>query len=117
MRRGLGDRRRRSRFEIVGDLGGTLETAVALLLCDVGRGGVLAESPVPLTPGALHDATFFCDGARTPARVCVRHVRPCTLSSGEQRFLAGLEFTHATPALMTLVEGWMRLYGEPVSNG
>ena len=44
-----------------------LETLVGLSLRDVGKGGVLVDSPVPLTVGALHKALFSCDGAEESA--------------------------------------------------
>ncbi len=114
MRRQDADRRGRPRFEIVGDVTGTLETAVSLLLRDVGRGGVLVESSVILTAGALHTAMFSCDGQQTSVGVCVRHVRP-VVSGGGQRFLAGLEFTTVTPGLLELIERWMGLQGGALS--
>ena len=44
----MSDRRVRPRFEIVGQLWGTMETVVAMTLCNVGYGGALVESDVPL---------------------------------------------------------------------
>jgi hypothetical protein len=84
---------------------------VSLSLRDVGRGGVLVESPVPLTAGALHTALFSCGGEQTSVRVCVRHVRAVADSDGGQRFLAGLEFTSVTPSLLGLIERWMQQDG------
>jgi hypothetical protein len=111
----MGDRRQKPRFEIVGELGGTLDTVVTLPLRDAGRGGVLADSPVALTVGALHRITFVSEGVHTPAHVAVRHVRPTTLSTGEQRFLIGLEFASLTPALTELIDRWIVLHGEAAS--
>lgn len=108
----MGDRRLKPRFEVVGDLGGTLDTVVTLSLRDAGRGGVLADSPVPLTTGALHRVTFFCDGMQSAAQVLVRHVRALTMSTGEQRFLIGLEFANLTPALAEVIDRWVLLHGE-----
>ena len=50
MKRRLGDRRGRPRFEIVGELRGTLDTVIGLPLVDIGKSGALVESPVALTP-------------------------------------------------------------------
>ena len=44
----MGDRRIRPRFDIVGDLLGTLETVLRLPLRNVGRRGALIHSHVPL---------------------------------------------------------------------
>ena len=48
MRRKIGDRRIRPRFDIVGDLWGSLETVLRLPLRNVSRGGALIHSHVPL---------------------------------------------------------------------
>ena len=76
MKRRLGDRRGRPRFEIVGDFWGTLDTVIGMPLLNVGRGGALVESSVPLTPQSVHHVAVSCDGQPTPARVQVRHVQP-----------------------------------------
>ena len=112
MRRGMGDRRIRPRFEIVGELGGTLDTIVLLALRDVGQGGALVDSPVPLASGAVHKVTFSCDGLPTAVQVQVRHVRAQTMSTGEQRFLVGVEFATMTPALLSLIDRWVLQHGE-----
>ena len=52
MERRLGDRRGRPRFEIVGELWGTLDTALSMPLLNVGRGGALVRSTVPLPRAA-----------------------------------------------------------------
>lgn len=88
---------------------------VSLSLRDVGRGGVLVESPVPLTTGALHTAVFSSEGEQTSVSVCVRHVRSVADPGGGQRFLAGLEFTTFTPSLLEFIERWMRQQGGAVS--
>ena len=54
MRRKIGDRRIRPRFDIVGDLWGTLETVLQLPLRNVGRGGALIHSHVPLPSHSVH---------------------------------------------------------------
>jgi hypothetical protein len=112
MRRGMGDRRQRPRFDIVGDLGGTLDASVLMVVRDVSRGGAQVESHVHLASGSLHRATFSCDGIETAAQVCVRHVTPFASSTGEQRYLIGAEFVSPTPALQELVERWLMLYGD-----
>ena len=74
MRRSMGDRRQRPRFDVVGQLAGTLDAAVSMALRDVGRGGAQVESFVKLAAGSLHRATFNCDGIEAAVQVCVRHV-------------------------------------------
>lgn len=111
MRRGMGDRRQRPRFDVVGQLAGTLDASVSMALRDVGRGGAQVESFVQLAAGSLHRATFACDGIEAAVQVCVRHVKPVVSSTGEQRYLIGLEFVSPSPAVVELIERWMLLHG------
>jgi hypothetical protein len=112
MRRGMGDRRQKPRFDVVGQLAGTLDAAVPMALRDVGRGGAQVESFVQLQSGSLHRATFSCDGIEAAVQVCVRHVKPVVSSSGEQRYLIGVEFVSPSPAVLELIERWLMLHGD-----
>lgn len=98
-RRKPGDRRNQPRYDIVGELWGTLETVVTTPLMNVAPGGLLVESRVPLPPASMHRLVFASNGENIPAQVCVRHVRPSTTSLGERCFLIGLEFVSVQPAL------------------
>ena len=69
MRRKLGDRRGRPRYDIVGDLWGTLETVLRLPLRNVGPGGALIESHVPLPAESIHRLTFSYDGQDASTQV------------------------------------------------
>ena len=106
-RRKPGDRRNRPRYDIVGELWGTLETVVLIPLMNVAPGGVLVESRVPLPPSSLHRLVFAWNGENVPAQVCVRHVRPSTTSLGEKCFLIGLEFVSMQPALAEQISQMM----------
>ena len=107
MKRRLGDRRGRPRFEIVGDLWGTLDSVIGMPLLNVGRGGALIQSAVPLTSNSVHHITVRCEGQQTPANVQVRHVRPVMGSDGRDYFLIGLEFLTMPATLMAQIEAWM----------
>ena len=117
MKRRLGDRRGRPRFEIVGDLWGTLDTVIGMPLINVGRGGALVQSSVPLTPDSVHHVALNCDGQHTPASVQVRHVRPITGGDGRQHYLIGLSFLSMPAALLAQIDVWMDDNAEVVSNG
>lgn len=106
MKRRLGDRRGRPRFEIVGDLWGTLDTVIGMPLLNVGRSGVLVESSVPLTPESIHHVAMSCAGQQTPARVQVRHVRGVMGPDGREYFLIGLEFLSMPAALEAQIAAW-----------
>ena len=115
MRRGMGDRRQKPRFDVVGQLAGTLDAAVSMSLRDVGRGGAQVESFVQLASGSMHRATFSCDGIEATVQVCVRHVKPVVSSTGEQRYLMGVEFVSPSPAVREVIDRWLTLHGDGAS--
>ena len=117
MKRRLGDRRVRPRFEIVGDLWGTLDTVVGMPLLNVGVGGALVQSAVPLTPQSVHHVAVSCDGQQTPTSVQVRHVRPVAGTDGRDFYLIGLEFLTMPAALVTQIQTWMNGNGQHVAEG
>jgi hypothetical protein len=116
MKRRLGDRRGRPRFEIMGDLWGTLDTVVGMPLLNVGTGGALVQSSVPLTPQSVHHVAVSCDGQHTPTSVQVRHVRPVVGSDGRDYYLIGLEFLSMPAALLSQIEAWIN-GGQHVAAG
>ncbi len=117
MKRRLGDRRGRPRFEIVGELWGTLDTVIGMPLVNIGTGGALVQSSVPLAPQSVHHIAVSCDGKHTPTRVQVRHVRPVTASNGHDYYLIGLEFLAVPAPLMAQIELWMDGGAHNVSEG
>ena len=107
MKRRLGDRRGRPRFEIVGELFGTLETVLTMPLRNIGRGGALVQSVVALPSQSVHHVAISCNGIQTPASVRVQHVRPMVGSDGRDYYLIGLEFVSIPAELMAQIECWM----------
>jgi len=107
VRRKLGDRRVRPRYDIVGDLWGTVQTRLRLPLHDVGPGGALLECRVPLEAESVHRLVFDCDGAEAATQVRVRHVRPTQSLRGERVYLIGVEFLSHHPALAAQIQRWM----------
>jgi hypothetical protein len=104
VRRKIGDRRIRPRFDIVGDLWGSLETVLRLPLRNVSRGGALIHSHVPLPPQSVHRIALQADGHELTVPVCVTHVDAQISPDGEQTYLIGVEFISAQPALLQLVD-------------
>jgi hypothetical protein len=117
MKRRLGDRRGRPRFEIVGDLWGSLDTVVGMPLLNIGRGGALVQSSVPLPADSIHHVALTCDGQQTPASVQVRHVRPVSGTDGQQHYLIGLAFLSMPAALLAQIDAWMDDDAPVVSSG
>ena len=107
MKRRTGDRRTRPRFEIVGELWGTLETVLRLPLQNVSRGGALIHSHVPLPSHSVHRLAFQADGQSLSVPVRVSHVAPQVSADGEQTYLIGVQFLSVQPALLALVEQWL----------
>lgn len=101
MRRRLGDRRGRPRFDIVGDLWGSLDVLVQLPLRNVGPGGALIHSHLSLPPDSVHKLTLKVEGQDFTTSAKVRHVNTVTGPDGERGFLIGVEFLAAHPVLTT----------------
>jgi hypothetical protein len=104
VRRKMADRRVRPRFDIVGDLWGTLETVLRLPVRNVSRGGALIHSHAPLPPQSVHRLAFHHGGQEILTPVRVSHVDAQASADGERTYLIGVEFLSAQPALLELVE-------------
>ena len=87
----LGDRRSELRFEIIGQLWGSLETVEHLSLRNLGRGGALVESRRPLTSDTIHGVRLLLGEEPRDVQVRVCHVTPVRVPGGEH-YLIGLEF-------------------------
>lgn len=95
-----GDRRSESRFEIVGDLWGTLQLAAPCRVRDVAAHGIGVESTSVLEPGGTYHGILEWPGGRQPCHVLVRHAR---LSGSRQHpapFLSGVEFLDRMPGVI-----------------
>ena len=99
LRRRLADRRSSRRYDIVGELGGALDAAVRLPVRNIGVGGALLESLVPLVPASVHTVALSWNGVdvASTARVC--HVLSAVSSNGERQYLIGVEFLSPAPLL------------------
>ena len=106
VRRKIGDRRIRPRFDIIGDLWGTLETVLQLPLRNVSRGGALIHSHVALPSQSVHRLAFNADGQDVSVPVRVSHVDTQVSADGERTYLIGVEFLAAQPALLELIDRW-----------
>ena len=107
MRGRMADRRVRPRFEIVGHLAGTMETVVGMPLRNVGHGGALAESGVPLPSDSEHHVTVTCDGVHLPTQVRVRHMEKTHAADGRLAYLIGLEFLTLGAELRAQIDVWL----------
>ena len=107
VRRREADRRSRPRFEIVGELWGTVETLLRLPLRDLGLNGALVESHVPLAVGSVHRILWDAEGGETSTEVRVCHVRQETGADGEETYLVGVEFVTPHPLVRQQIHRWL----------
>jgi hypothetical protein len=91
VRRRLGDRRGRPRFEVVGQLWGALETIEPLRLCDLCRGGALLEAKFALQVDTVHRLRIASPGRTSDVQARVRHVSS-QRDGSRVRYFIGLEF-------------------------
>ena len=133
---GTQDRRRSPRVMLPADEECRLQLRTRVRLVDISVSGALVETEMPLPVGAkgelrfalagasfaptvlirrragsLHRATFSCDGIEAAVQVCVRHVKPVFASTGEQRYLIGVEFVSPSAAVLELIERWLLIHG------
>jgi hypothetical protein len=99
----LGDRRNDLRFEIIGQLWGSLETVEPHPLVNLARGGALIESRTRLNPEMVRVVRFQFNGASHDIQAKVRHVTADTAPDGE-RFLIGLEFIEPSAAALEQID-------------
>ena len=104
MRRRLADRRIKPRFDIVGELAGTVETQLRLPIEDIGPGGAQFYSHLPLPAGSVHQLTLMAGRHEFSTQVRVRHVRQAMGADGERAFAIGVEFLSMHPQLMVEIE-------------
>ena len=87
-----GDRRAKGRFEVVGTLPGTLETWQKHPVRNVGGGGALVESAMPLPTGSRLNGRLSFQGHTRDVKAEVRHVSADTKGSRDRHFLIGIEW-------------------------
>jgi hypothetical protein len=102
VKRRIGDRRGKPRYDVVGELWGTLEMVVRLTVRNASAAGALLESHVPLTPHSVHWLRLPGDERDTATQVQVRHVSPA--GAGGSTFLIGVEFLSSAPSFARAVE-------------
>lgn len=96
-RRRTRERRTARRFEIVGQLWGTLEWSEAWPLINIGRGGALVEGRRPLPVESLHALSLSPSWPGTPIRARVCHASRAEGNGESRPYLIGFEFLAAEP--------------------
>jgi hypothetical protein len=101
MKRRIGDRRAKPRFEIVGELWGSVDVRETLTVLQLGRGGALLESEAAFVPGqgeVVHAVLAMADGQSYPIAVRVRH-SAILEHQGRRAYRVGVEFVDVSPDL------------------
>ena len=88
----LADRRMAVRFEIVGELWGSVQALEPLHVCNLAPEGALVESSAPLPVGSVHPLRLVQGAQTTEVRAAVRHLAPVYLQGGAKQYRVGLEF-------------------------
>lgn len=114
MKRRIGDRRSKPRFEIVGDLWGSVDATTSMLVHNLGRGGALLESPLPLAADSMHWVTAIVDGQPHLLQIRVRHSTSTVSSLGEPRYLIGVEFVKLSPGIEEVIARYIALGNGPL---
>ena len=103
MKKRIGDRRARARFEIVGSLTGTLETWERFRLLNLSPAGALIEASAPLPLGTSRSARLAIAARAIDAGVTIRRVANGDhRGTGGMRYLVGVEWTSPLPENDTL---------------
>jgi hypothetical protein len=99
----LGDRRGELRFEIIGQLWGSLETVDHLPLLNLARGGALVESRLPINPETVRSVRLALSDQVNDIQVRVRHVTSEKID-GSDRYFVGLEFVEPSASALAQID-------------
>jgi hypothetical protein len=103
MRRKIGDRRKGPRFDLVGELWGSLDVSSSLPIVNLAAGGALLQSAAPLPRGSVHSVLAVTADESHEVTVRVRH----SLEGDDQGhvcYLIGVEFVDVSPALAEFLD-------------
>ena len=92
----LADRRVAARFEVVGELWGSMQALQPLHVCNLAPEGALVESLEPLAVGSLQPLRLTQGAQSVDLRATVRHMSPVEYGGGIRRYRVGLEFFNLT---------------------
>lgn len=115
MKRRIGDRRSKPRFEIVGDLWGSIDATATMVVENLGKGGALLQSPLPLAPESVHWVTATADNQPHLVQIRVRHSTPALGQDGRPRFMIGVEFLKLSPAVEEAIMRYLEVADGGVS--
>jgi hypothetical protein len=106
-RRRLGDRRNRVRYEIVGQLWGSLETFEPMEVHNISQGGALVESRVPLNSESVQRFRLTTPDQTLDLQGRVTHVSQRQDVTAPENFLVGVQFVSLPQPALDYIEGYV----------
>jgi hypothetical protein len=106
-RKRLGDRRNRVRYEIVGQLWGSLETFEPMEVHNISQGGALLETRIPLTADSVQRLRLSAQEQTLDLQARVAHVSQRQDVTAPENFLVGVQFLGLPPAAAEYVSGFV----------
>ena len=103
----LADRRFATRFEIVGELWGSVQAIEPLHVFNLSHGGALVESIAPLAAGSIQPIRLSRGSETAEVRAAVRHVSPLHPQGGGRRYRVGLEFVDLDERAAGWIDGFI----------
>src|SRR5262245_53584127 len=91
-RRRLGDRRNRVRYEIVGQLWGSLETFEPMEVHNLSQGGALVETRLPLNADSVQRLRLTAQEQTLDLQARVAHVSQRQDVTAPENYLVGVQF-------------------------
>lgn len=108
----LGDRREYLRFEVSGQLWGSLDRCEHVMLRNISIAGALIEATLPTALKSIRAAQVALRDGGLLLNAVVRHLSPVPATADPDRVLVGLEFVHVSPSargeLDRLVREWQQ---------
>jgi hypothetical protein len=111
--RSLGDRRAAVRFDLGGQVWGTVETMDPLTIRNVGRGGILVESLRPLRVDSIHHMHLVLHADESIVQARVRHVTGIRDALPRLRYLIGFEFIDVPGTTLEWIDELVAAGGRP----
>ena len=111
--RSLGDRRGAVRFDLGGQVWGTVETMDPLTIRNIGRGGLLVESMRPLRVDSIHQMHLVLQADESVVQGKVRHVTGIRDALPRLRYLIGFEFIDVPAPTLDWIDELVAAGGRP----
>jgi len=112
----LGDRREHLRYDVSGQLWGSLDLSERVVLRNIAPGGALIEAR--LTPGmrSVRAAQILLHERGPQMNVIVRHMSPLSAAPDEDRYLVGVEFVNLSAAAQVELDQFVRDWDPPAEQ-